>query len=270
MIVTPAELETLAAIVGKAGRMLTAGSRRAGLVIKPDGSPVTDADLACEKALSNVLGGAFPGLKVVGEESASHDGRLPDDDIVALIDPLDGTRAYIEGGDDFCVCLAIVERGEPRLGIIGAPAREKVYAGLLGAAGPIVWSTQTGPDGGLARARAALTARRGRLPPVALVSDRHGDADSAALLDRLEVTERINLSSALKFAVLAEGGADVYPRLAPTMAWDTAAGQAILSAAGGLTLDRTGRPMRYRAHGPLRNAGFVAMADPALAAKLAL
>lgn len=260
-----AELESLAAIVAAAGVRMAAASRQAGFMLKPDGSPVTGADVACERALARALAASHPGLVVVGEESAPADGRLPPDDVIALIDPLDGTRAFAAGGDDFCICLAIVEKGEPRVGVIGAPARGIVYAGAIGPGGSVAWRAAVGADGRLDSERAPLAVRRGHRPPAALVSERHGDDASLALLDRLGAVDRISLSSALKFAVIAEGAADIYPRMAPTMGWDTAAGQAILAAAGGVTLDPWGAPLRYPPGAPLRNPGFVAIGDPALA-----
>ncbi|MBN9062509.1 MAG: hypothetical protein BGP06_17805 [Rhizobiales bacterium 65-9] len=257
------ELEALAAIVARAGRALAAAPRRQGLTLKADGSPVTAADLACERALALALAEAWPALTIIAEESAPADGLIPAHDVAALIDPLDGTKAFAEGRDDFCICLAIIERGTPRLGVIGAPARGVVYAAAADQG--LAWRSAVAEDGSLTGERAPLVVRRCGDHPAGLVSDRHGDADSEALLRRLGTRERIALSSALKFAMIAEGKADIYPRLASTMAWDTAAGQTLLSAAGGVTLDRGGAPLRYPAGSPLANPGFVAMGDPALA-----
>ena len=262
-------LEDLAQIVAGAGRALLSGERREGLVLKEDGSPVTAADRFCEAAIAKALSALAPGLIVIGEESAPADGRLPDASILALVDPLDGTRAYIDGRDDFCVNLAIVKDGEARIGIIGAPARGAVYAGSIGAQGARCWRADVRADGGVASPTPLATRIPARKSPIALVSDRHGDEGSARLLDRLEAFERIALSSALKFTFLAEGAADLYPRLAPTMVWDTAAGQAILAAAGGATLDASGKALRYPAGGDLRNPGFIAAGDPELCAAAA-
>ncbi len=265
-----AALESLAAIVARAGRALAVADRRKGLALKADGSPATAADRDCEAALAAALAEAFPGLAIVGEESAAADAHLPPDRAVALIDPLDGTRAFAEGRDDFCINLAIVIDGAPVIGIIGAPARGALYAGSIMPGRRQCWRAAVRADGTLAPERIDLAARRpAASPPVALASERHGDARSTALMDGLGVSERVGLSSALKFAFLAEGGADLYPRLAPTMAWDTAAGQAILAAAGGATLAETGAELAYPPGRPLRNPGFIATGDPALARRAA-
>jgi 3'(2'), 5'-bisphosphate nucleotidase len=254
-------LGAVATLVARVGIGLRDAPRRAGFALKTDGSPVTAADVACQAALAAGLEDLLPGVAVVGEEDAPADGLMPADDLVWLVDPLDGTRAFADGRDDYCVCVALVERGAPRLGVIGAPAAGLVYAGGAGFA----WRAAAASDGALGPDCAPLASRRpAARPPVGLASDRHGDPRSDALLDRLGVAERVRLSSALKFARLASGESDLYVRLAPTMGWDTAAGQAILEAAGGVALDGAGRPLSYSPGAPLRNPGFIASGDPAL------
>ncbi|WP_342360442.1 3'(2'),5'-bisphosphate nucleotidase CysQ family protein [Terrarubrum flagellatum] len=263
----PALLDAFAGLAAEAGRILLETPRRAGMTAKPDGSPVTAADIACEKAMARRISALLPGVPIIGEESAPEGCRLPEGGRLILLDPLDGTRAFIDGRDDFCICLALVEGGEPVLGVLGAPARGMVYAGLAGSA-PLCWAAKVGANGVLAAERTALKVRTGRRPPIGLVSERHGDPASEAILERVGAVERPSLSSALKFAALAEGKADLYPRLAPTMGWDTAAGQAVLAAAGGATYGASGAILRYDAGQPLLNAGFVAVGDMALRATI--
>lgn len=230
---------------------------------KADGSPCSDADLRSQDAILNALLLDFPDIPVVSEEADW--GTLSEcPGAFFLVDPLDGTSDYIAGGREFCINIALVEGGKPVAGAIHAPAFNESWIGGTSARkrvrlGNTIISEQT------IRARPAPETGL-----TALVSRRHADVISETFLASLTVRERETCSSAIKFGLIAEGHADIYPRFAPTMAWDTAAGQAILEAAGGCVLDASGRPLSYRREGVgLFNPGFSAWGDP-IAARRAM
>ena len=220
-------------------------------------SPLTEADLAAHDALVVGLGRLMPNWPVVSEE-----GRLPPYGerqrwpAYWLADPLDGTKEFIDRNEEFTVNLALVENGRPTHGVVGVPARGQFYVGdvkqrvaqRIGAGGTR-----------LLRARA----HSGRTP-IVVASRRHGDDRLAAALEAVEahhgpITVR-HVGSSLKLCALAEGDVDLYPRLAPTSEWDTAAGQAVLEAAGGGVLQLSGEPLVYSKPSVL-NPAFVAVAD---------
>ncbi len=197
---------------------------------KADASPVTDADEAAEAVILAGLARLSPGIKVVSEERVSAQGSPfagpATPRFYWLVDPLDGTREFVARRADYSVNLALVADGFPVLGALHSPVRDVGWGGC----GP---GTAVRVD-----AAAAPRSIRARVAPtdgVVVVSSRsHGDdAAVAAFLDDRHVAQHRRLGSALKFALLAEGEADLYPRFGPTMEWDTAAGQAILEAAGG-------------------------------------
>ncbi|MGL4325037.1 MAG: 3'(2'),5'-bisphosphate nucleotidase CysQ family protein [Beijerinckiaceae bacterium] len=257
----------LAAIVAKAGASLPRRNRREGLAKKPDGSIVTAADVACEQALCAMLAQRLPGLTVVSEESAPADGVMPDADTVALIDPLDGTSAYADGRDDYSVNLAIVRGGVAVLGLLAIPAQGFVFGGLCDGLKKAAWRMTASPEGQLDKNGTPITvADNSAGGLIGLISERHGDAHSEAALARAGITQRIAASSASKFALIADGRGHLYPRFGPTMVWDTAAGQALLEAAGGCVIDpRDGMALRYAAQRPLRNGAFIAASSLPLA-----
>ena len=245
--------ERLARLAEAAGRLVLQ-RRAAGATFarKPDGSPVSDADLQCESFLLENLARALPHLPVVAEESAAA-GHVPGPCFL-LVDPLDGTREFEAGSDDFTVNLALIEDGAATLGVVHAPAHGRLFLGF----GPGEASEQR-PGEGISRPIRTRSGHRIR----ALASRSHEDAVTAALLARLG-TEPRRLGSALKFGLIAAGEADLYPRFGPTMAWDTAAGQAVLEAAGGAVLAPDRAPLRYGA-ADFGNPSFVAAASRALA-----
>lgn len=250
----------LCVIAETAGRLVLA-AREAGCAVreKADGSPVSEADLRAEDAIAAALARDFPGIPIVSEECAPPE-RADPDAAFFLVDPLDGTAEFIAGGPEFCVNIALIAGGRPIAGALHAPALGMSWFG-----GESARKARLSAGGG--RRVAAIHARpaptRGL---VALVSRRHGDTATEALLARMPIARRKVVSAAIKFAVLAEGKADVYPRLGLTMAWDTAAGQAILEAAGGCVLDARGEPLRYRCEtGGFANGGFCGWGDPAAA-----
>jgi 3'(2'), 5'-bisphosphate nucleotidase len=223
---------------------------------KPDGTPCSDADLRSQDAIMAALNIDFPDTPVISEESDWLTLRETQGAFF-LVDPLDGTSDYISGGKEFCINIALIENNRAVAGVILAPA-----LGLSWLGGEHAHKREHGygNDQNLRRIM-VRTAPEGGL--TALVSLRHADQLSEDFLKQLPIQQRDSVSSAIKFGLIAEGRADVYPRFAPTMAWDTAAGQIILEAAGGCVLDTKGNPLVYRAHASgLLNAGFSAWGDP--------
>jgi 3'(2'), 5'-bisphosphate nucleotidase len=217
--------------------------------IKADASPVTVADEAAEAVILAGLAELTPNIPVVAEETVAS-GHVPELDKGPfwLVDPLDGTKEFLSRNGEFTVNIALIEGREPVLGAVLAPALGKIWWGARGR------GSMT-RDGGAARAIAV----RARPPSgaVAVASRSHSDAETEAFLDREGVAERISAGSSLKFCLVAEGRADIYPRFGPTMEWDTAAGHAVLGAAGGQVTTRDGAPFLYRKPG-FRNPAFIA------------
>lgn len=221
--------------------------------IKSDDSPVTAADRDAEAAILAGLAIAAPGIPVVAEEESAA-GRTPD--VVAaffLVDPLDGTKEFIRRGDDFTVNIALVEGGAPTMGVVYAPARHTLYWGDVAVG---AWAATRAPDGERSGEH-AIAVRACSGAPCAVASRSHAMPGLDEWLAAGGIVDRVSVGSSLKFALIASGEADVYPRTGPTMEWDTAAGDAVLRAAGGRTLDPDGAPFLYGKPG-FRNSGFVA------------
>jgi len=241
---------------------IEAASREAGAAImkvyesgftvdlKSDNSPVTEADTAAEAIILRALHALTPDIPVVAEEQVAAHG-LPEEtgDRFWLVDPLDGTREFLTHNDEFTVNIALVENRRPVLGVVHTPAKHLTFTGGIGLGA-------TRNENGTA---ASIAIRR---PPAAgltvVASRRHG---SAAELDRFlqgrAVAERVNCGSSLKFCLVASGEADLYPRFGPTMEWDTAAGHAVLAAAGGRVTTEDGAELLYHKPG-FRNPNFIA------------
>ena len=224
---------------------------------KADDSPVTAADLAAHRCIVDGLAQLTPEIPVLSEESAH---TVPQQlrrgwSRFWLVDPLDGTREFLKGNGEFTVNIALVDDGVPVFGVIQAPVGGAVWHGVLG-------------QGAFRRdgdAERAIATRRPASTPLRVAASRsHLDARTVKMLERIGEHESIGRGSSLKFCLLAEGGMDAYPRLGPTSEWDTAAGQAILEAAGGCVLDLQGRPFRYNQRDTLLNGDFVALGDPGL------
>ncbi|MEN1941803.1 3'(2'),5'-bisphosphate nucleotidase CysQ [Luteimonas sp. MJ174] len=224
---------------------------------KADDSPVTAADLAAHRCIVDGLAQLTPDIPVLSEESAH---MVPLESRRSwsrfwLVDPLDGTREFLKGNGEFTVNIALVDDGVPVFGVIQAPVTGAVWHGTPG-------QGACRRDGD---AEHAIATRSPATAPLRVAASRsHLDARTAAMLGRIGEHESIGLGSSLKFCLLAEGGMDAYPRLGPTSEWDTAAGQAILEAAGGCVLDLRGRPFRYNQRDTVLNGDFVALGDPAL------
>ncbi len=217
---------------------------------KADTSPVTEADERAERCIVAGLRALAPHIPIVAEEAASR-GETPDTGArFWLVDPLDGTREFVSRNGEFTVNIALVEHGVPVLGVVFQPAIDRLYAGAVGQG---AWQQ----DGG--GARLAINCRAVPADGLVLACSRsHGDeAAMAAWLGDRPVAKRIGVGSSLKFGLLAAGNADVYPRLGRTMEWDTAAGHAVLAAAGGHVTDLQGQPLRYGKPG-FENPHFVA------------
>ena len=232
---------------------------------KADGSPVTLADERAEAIIRARLNAVAPATPIVAEEAAAAGAPL---DVAArffLVDPLDGTKEFISRNGEFTINIALIEAGAPVAGAVYAPAQNRLWF-----AGATAYVCEA-PVGGELPAAAVWRRLRTRAAPaglVALASRSHGDPETEAFLARLPISERKSAGSSLKFCVIAEGGADVYPRFAPTMEWDTAAGDAVLRAAGGMVLRADGAPLTYGKIGAgLRNGGFVAWGDASPAAR---
>ena len=215
---------------------------------KHDSSPVTEADRAAELIILAALAVAAPGVPVIAEEEVAA-GRIPaHDDTYFLVDPLDGTKEFIRGGDDYTVNIGLIERGKPKLGVVFAPATSRLHGGCVGDG---AWL-----DEGRGRLPIATRQRSGAMTAVASKSHLN-----QATIDYLEAAvgkcDYVSIGSSLKFCIVAEGRADIYPRAAPTSEWDTAAGHAVLLAAGGLVYGPDGEPLRYGKKAFL-NRAFVA------------
>lgn len=220
---------------------------------KPDSSPLTEADLRAEALITPALRALQAGIPVVAEEAHARGecDRRADQGGAAfwLVDPLDGTREFVARSGEFTVNIALVRGGEPVLGVVYAPALGRLYAGELGRG---AWLDDAG-------GRFAIRCRSVPAAGLTVATSRmHGDRTAVdALLQGQAVAQHLSAGSSLKFGLLASGLADVYPRYGRTMEWDTAAGQAVLGAAGGTVCDMAGQPLRYGKPG-FENPHFIA------------
>jgi len=227
---------------------------------KDDASPVTDADEAAEKIILADLARLAPDVPVIAEEAVSAGNVPATGDLFFLVDPLDGTKEFIRGTGEFTVNIALVRDGVPCFGIIYAPALGDIYLTL----GPDrAVKAHIAQDAVAALAETPLEALHTRAPVpgrlTAAASRSHMNAQTCAFLEAHGITDTHSAGSSLKFCTLAAGLADVYPRLGPTSEWDTAAGDAILRAAGGVVLTEHGSPLRYgKAQDGFLNPGFIA------------
>ncbi len=221
---------------------------------KQDDSPVTLADLESQRIILEELQRLTPGVPVLSEESAHapwperRDWRR-----LWIVDPLDGTREFIKRNGEFTINIALVIDNEPVLGLIAAPAQRLLYWGAVGCGafvrrGEMPW--------------AAIRVAQLRNPPRIVCSRSHASPSTAAYLERLGRHEMIGMGSSLKFGLVAAGEADLYPRFGPTSEWDTAAGQALLEAAGGHVTRLDGHRLRYNCRESLLNGDFLAYGDP--------
>ena len=233
-------------------RILAVAAAGHGVRIKPDQSPVTDADTQAEEIILGHLERHCGDIPVVAEEEIAA-GRMPlvDCPRFFLVDALDGTKEFINGRPDYTVNIALIDQGRPVAGVVYAPSYRKLFS----AEGDIAESLLVDADGAIA-SRTVIRTRPPQEPLVAIASRSHNSPETGSYLSGLGTDCFQSIGSSLKFCMLAEGAADVYPRFTRTMQWDTAAGDAVLRAAGGVTLELDGRPMLYgeRKDGP--DAGY--------------
>lgn len=235
---------------------------------KADASPLTEADLTAHRIIVKALTALTPGLPVLSEESGikvdwatrQHWTRY------WLVDPLDGTKEFVARGGDFTVNIALIDQGMPVLGVVQVPVTAQIYAGLQNQTDNTRTAFREDSQGRTPiRTRSLAEAARGGHPVTVVASRRHGGERLPALLARLEselgAYSLANVGSSLKICRVAEGSADIYPRLGPTCEWDTAAAQAVLEAAGGHLLGPDLRPLRYNHKAELLNPDFYAFGD---------
>jgi 3'(2'), 5'-bisphosphate nucleotidase len=225
--------------------------------IKADGSPVTHADEAAETVICDGLSRLLPALPIVSEEQAEHERPAAAGNYF-LVDPLDGTREFIAGRDEYTVNIGLISDGVPLLGIVVAPALGLIWRGIVGRGAERAEFS----SGKVTAAQPIHTRVRPAGEFVVMVSRSHLDASTQAYLDTLPHTRRIACGSSVKFCRLAEGVADHYPRLGPTRDWDVAAGHAVLAAAGGSVIGPNGAALAYGT-AERRIPAFLAWGSPA-------
>jgi len=252
----------LTELVIRAGAAILAVNRGAMSVHgKVDGSPVTEADLAADRIIGEGLERLAPGLPALSEERVDL-ASPPYGGSFFLIDPLDGTKEFLAGRDEFTVNIALVTNATPLLGIIGAPALGLIWRGLVGRGAERLNAAD------MARAAAIHTRSLPKAgePWTVAVSRSHGDQRTEAFIAARPGAVRQTRGSALKFGLVAEGVADIYPRLAPTCEWDIAAGHAVVTAAGGKVSDAQGRELAFgQGRKDFIVPEFIAWGDPAAA-----
>jgi 3'(2'), 5'-bisphosphate nucleotidase len=230
---------------------------RSGFTVKTkaDASPVTEADEAAERIILPKLAALLPGVPAISEEMQCGEGAVKNcGSHFWLVDPLDGTKEFVAKRDDFTVNIALVEDGRPVLGVVSAPARGLMFSG----AGP-----GTAQGGKLGKPLQSITSRPAPAEGVIVLTSRSHESNRMVsdYLDGTLVAERRLIGSSLKFCLIAEGTADLYPRFGNTCEWDTAAGHAVLEAAGGSVTNIDGTPLQY-AKPHFLNPGFIARGRP--------
>ncbi len=217
---------------------------------KDDASPLTKADIAAHRTIVAGLEALTPGMPIISEESglASFDERRTWKRYW-LVDPLDGTKEFVNRNGEFTVNIALIDDGRPVFGVVRVPVQGTTYLGCQG------YGAERRDDNGAPRA--ISVAANSAQPPRVVGSRSHRGASLDAWLDNLGEHEMVPMGSSLKFCVVAEGGADVYPRLGPTSEWDTAAAQAVVEQAGGAVLELDGSPLRYNRKDDILNPWFM-------------
>jgi 3'(2'),5'-bisphosphate nucleotidase len=238
---------------------------------KADSSPVSEADRASEHAILTQLSASMPELPIIAEEAVSGGPTPRIGPSFLLVDPLDGTKEFISRNGEFTVNVGVIEDAAPTLGVVLAPALDLAFAGGPGGA----WTGRIGDGFERVVGWSAIRARRSGPAPSAVASRSHMTSATEEALRLAKAGERRSIGSSLKFCLLAAGEADFYPRLGPTMEWDTAAGDAVLRAAGGVTVTLDGAPLRYgktdvAGMRDFENPVFLAAGDPAVLARFEL
>ncbi len=220
---------------------------------KKDASPLTQADLSSDEIICQALNTHFPEIPILSEESTALANLQPAETFF-LVDPLDGTKEFLKRNGEFTINIALIEKGRPLAGVVYAPAFDSLY---FAAADFGCWKQEADRDA----VRLEILPPEENAPLRVVGSRSHSGDELKRWLDQLPPYEFIPAGSSLKFCTIAEGRADVYPRLGPTMQWDTAAGQCILEQAGGLVVDSLGERMLYGLERPLKNDSFFALSN---------
>lgn len=256
-------LEVMVAAAIEAGRAASE-IYRSGFEVqtKQDESPVTVADTAAEAIIIARLAAAAPNVPVVAEEQVAA-GHIPTiGSSYFLVDPLDGTKEFIQRRGDFTVNIALVRDGVPQLGVVYAPAKSRLFAGDVAARR--AFRSEQSPDEAGQAPRTEMRVRAAPPEGLTVVASRsHRTPETDVYLAKVKVANLVSVGSSLKFCLVATGEADLYPRLGPTMEWDTAAGHAVLSAAGGIVVNLDGSPFRY-GKPQFRNPSFIATSTLAI------
>ncbi len=230
-----------------------------GVVVKSDDSPLTRADLASHRIIAAALAELTPEIPVLSEEGA---GRDYDErrhwHRFWLVDPLDGTKEFIRRNGEFTVNIALIADGAPVLGVVHVPVLARTFSGAEGLG---AWRQDGAEVDGEPGQRQAIRAAGTGGGDLAVAASRsHPGPLLAAFLDRLPDHRLVSMGSSLKLCMVAEGGTDLYPRLGPTMEWDTAAAHAVVTAAGGRVVDFEGYPLRYNKQ-DLHNPYFIVLGE---------
>ena len=256
--ITPALLEQIAAIAVEAGKaiMTVYAGGEMNIERKADDSPLTEADLRAHRCISAGLAALTPEVPMLSEESEGITWETRRQwTRFWLVDPLDGTKEFINRNGEFTVNIALIEAGEPVLGVVHVPVTGVTY---LGARALGAWCERAGE-------RHDIRVRDIGSPVILVASRRHGaekiDALEQAITERFGPVERTSMGSSLKLCLVAAGEADIYPRLAPTCEWDTAAAQAVVDAAGGVVVNTALEPLRYQKE-DLLNPHFLVLGAP--------
>jgi len=229
-------------------------AKAAQFVIKPDQSPLTAADLAAHHIIDEGLRRATPDIAVVSEEGQDAPGAGREQSIFWLVDPLDGTREFLSGNGEFTVNIALIVQGQPELGVVVVPTTGECFWGGMSLGSFFQGSEDQEP--------VVLKVAHTRPNPWRVIASRsHLNDSTTALIARLGPVSLLQAGSSLKFCRMAQGQADIYPRLSPTCEWDTAAAQAVLEGAGGHVFDLHGKRLRYGKPEVL-NPSFIACTEP--------
>ena len=248
------QVERIAVQAGDAIMQVYDSAEQMAVQEKADFSPVTEADLAAHHLIVRELSQINPAWPVLSEESTLPDfSERQQWQTYWLVDPLDGTKEFIQRRPEFTVNIALIEKGVPVLGVVYAPVTRKIYSG----------GKKLGAFRVVNQQREKMTTRAAQCPLTIVASRHHGTEALTDLLNQLEKHtgphQLIQIGSSLKICLIAEGKADFYPRLAPTCEWDTAAAQAVLEAAGGIIVTQEGQPLRYNTKANIKNPYFFVM-----------
>ncbi|NMH64546.1 3'(2'),5'-bisphosphate nucleotidase CysQ [Shewanella salipaludis] len=257
-ILSREQLDQVAAIALQAGEAILRvyGQTEVQVAHKADASPVTAADIASHESIVAALTRQFPQYPVMSEEAADIPWEVRRHwSTYWLIDPLDGTKEFLKRNGEFTVNIALIHQGRAIAGVVYAPVLDKCYLGSLASGAWLVHQGETIRLDGAGKTDAV------RPEPIVVGSRSHASPGLAAYLEALGAHSLLSVGSSLKFCLLAEGAADIYPRLGPTSEWDTAAAQAVLEAAGGrVTRYGTDEPLKYNQKAEILNPYFIATA----------